>query len=272
MKANHIERHPRRGLLVFSVLVALIILTLGVFFGYSAIRDLYLEQCVIHDMSEQVEITSGRMVKADVIAENLGLRKGANLALIDFAKKREEALAKIHTLRDIRISRRLPDRLIVVAEERTPVARMNVRGSQQITGNVVDAEGMVFVCQRGTRLLPTIHETKAAGTPPGNRLTGRARAALVLVNTCHEPEFAELNLLDVDVSRPDYLLATLGNYSSVKISWEGMDDEPNNRSQEDLVNRLRNLLQATRTIIGPATKIWNLTQPDTIFADAQEKR
>ena len=270
MKENRIQRRRPLGLIVLVTLVVFALLTVGVCLGYDKLHDLYVEQCVIRDMAEQVTIRSGKMVKPDVIAENLGLRVGANLALIDFAEKRTRLLKKVHTLKDISIARRLPDKVTVIAEERIPIVRMGVRGQRQTTGRVADDQGVVFICQRGTQLLPIIYEPTPPGTPSGERLCGLVHAALVLIKACQEPAFAELNLQDVDTSKTDYLLATLGNYSRVKIAWDGMTDPPNARSRDDLAARLDNLVKAVRTQIGSDIKIWNATMPNVIFADTQE--
>lgn len=271
MKANTIKQGGHRGLVAVIAAALLVAAIAGIAIGYGKLADLYAEQCVISDMAEQVEISSGKMVKPDVIAENLGLRKGANIAKIDFAEKREEILRKIPTLRAISVTRRLPDKVYVVAEERTPVAKMGVRGLRRTTGRVVDSEGMVFMCQRGTQLLPTIYEPQTPGTQPGHKVKSRALAALTLIETCREADFAELGVQDVDVSKPDYLLATLGDYSRLKIAWDGMDS-PSAKSRRDLEGRLALLVQTIRTRIGEGARTWNATMPGSIFADTQETR
>ena len=271
MKTNRIE-HRGRSAVVVTAVFALALLGVGAVVCYDKLRDLYLEQCVVTDFAAQVEITSGKMVKADVIAENLGLRKGANLATIDFSEKRRELLAKVPNLRSIRISRRLPDKVSVVAEERTPVARLGLCRAQDPSGRVVDTEGMVFVWQRGTQTLPLVREAQAPGTPRGTLVRGRALAALRLVEICREAEFLELGLLEVDTSKHDFLVATLGNYSKLKILWTGMDDPtPTPESFADLRKRLTQLRGAIRTKLVPNAVIWNATIPDRIFPDTQEK-
>ena len=263
MKANTIKHGGHRGLVVAMAAVLAVAALAGLVAGYESLAEIYCQQCVIEDVSAQVEIVSGKMVKPDVIAENMGLRKGANLAKIDFAEKRDEILRKIPTLREISVTRILPDKVRIVAEERTPVAKMGIRGRRGTTGRVVDSEGIVFLCQRGTLLLPTITEPQAPGTQPGHRIKDRAIAALELVETCREPEFAELGVQDVDVSKPNYLLATLGDYSRLKISWE---------SRRDMEERLSLLVQTIRTRIGSGARTWNATMPGRIFADTQETR
>lgn len=266
MKVNTIKRKSHLGLAI-AVLAVLAAAAAGLIFAYGKLRDLYLEQCVITDMARQVTITTGKMVKPDVIAENLGLRPGANLATIDFAKRREDLLKRVPNLLSIRISRKLPDRVIVTAEERTPVARLMVKGSRSDVGRVVDTEGVVFLWQRGTQSLPVIRE--AQPTPRGDRIRGRTLAALRLVEACREPEFLELGVLDVDTQKHDFLTVTLGNYSRVKILWEGMDEQTPD-SKTDLLQRLDNLRNTIRSNVSPATVIWNATIPNRIFADRQE--
>ena len=270
MKANKIAPSRRVGLA--ATIAALILCALGgaALFGYGKLRDLYHEQCLITDMPRQVSITAGKMVHPSNIAECLGLKPGANLADIDFDRRRQELLAEVPNLRAIRIRRILPDRIVVESEERTPVARMGVKGSRQPTGLVVDTEGMVFAWQRGTQTLPIIREPNAPGTPKGRRITGRTLAALRLIEACREPDLGELAVLEVDVSKRDFLVATLSTYAKVKISWNEMDEQtPASRS--DLLARLRNLVAAIRSNVAPDTVIWNATVPGRIFADTQKK-
>ena len=269
MKATKIERPRRTGLVVATVIVLLVAFGVGAVFCYDTLKAVYLEQCVVTDMSAQVEITSGKMVHPSTIAEELGLRVGVNLALIDFSAKREALLKSVPNLRTVKIARRLPDKVIVTAEERTPVARMELKGKSGVSGRVVDTEGMVFIWQRGTQTLPAIRETLPPGTPKGQRIAHRTLAALRLIEVCREPAFLEFGLLEVDVSKPDYLTATLSNYSKVKIAWNEMD-EHTPTAMADLRARLTSLQKAMRSRVAPETVIWNATMPDAIFADTQE--
>lgn len=272
MKQNKINHNGRRNVLVFAGFLLAAGLAVGGYFAYATLRDLYEEQCVIEDASLQVTITSGKMVKADVLAEAFGLRKGANLAQIDFDARRREILEKIPNLKAITVSRQLPDKVKIVAEERTPVARMNVRGNRSETGRVVDTEGVVFDWQRGTQMLPIIREQQAPGTAPGHRIEGRTLAALRLIESSLEPTRSELGILEVDVSKPDFLLATLGNYSRAKIAWEGMAD-PTPSSQIFLNQQLDLLVMAIRSHVGDNTVIWNATDTTSkkgrIYADSK---
>ena len=275
MKANKVERSGRRRAYAIIALVVLAAIATGVTLGYEKLRAMWLEQCVVRDVNEQVEIVAGTMVKADVVAGEFGLKNGANLALIDFDEKRKAILKKIPNLKAVSIARRMPDKVTIVTEERVPIARMNIHGSRKTSGKVVDSEGVVFMCERGTRLLPVVREPIAPGTQPGHRLTGRTKAALELIETCRDGEFQELGILEVDSSSPDYLLATLGaNYAKLKIAWEGMDQDSTPASRTSLKRQLKHLVQAMRSNVGEDAVVWNATdfsKPGRIYADTKGK-
>ena len=267
MKANKIEQ-PHRGRRVLAVTAMATVVLVAMVAGFGKLKDLYLEQCVLKDVSAQVSIKSGKMVKADVIAEKLELKPGVNLATIDFKRGREKLLKEIPTLRSVSITRHLPDKLSITAEERIPVAKMGLHGRRGLTGRVVDEEGVVFPCLRGTQLLPTIVETSPA-TAIGQKLKDRSLSALRLILACREPKNSELQVLNVDTAKPDYLMATLGgSYARVKITWEGID-EPGSHGYDGLAARLSNLKKAMHTEAAIGVKMWNATMPNRIFADTE---
>jgi len=269
MKENKKRPDFRRRTVFIVSLVLVISLGVCAVLGYEKLRAIWLEQCVITDMEKQVSIADGKMVKADVLADNFGLRPGANLALIDFAAKREEILAKIPNLRSVSIRRHLPGRVTITSEERTPIARLNLRGRKDVSGKVVDTDGVVFIWQRGTSALPTIREGRAPGAAAGARLTGRAAAALRLIEKARDPAFSELGLLEVDIGHPDFLTATIGDYSVVKIAWDNMD-EPTAATERALQRTLRHLTSAIRSRVATGTVVWNATDPSgRIYADSK---
>jgi hypothetical protein len=271
MKPNKIEPRQHRGALAAAAMIGAAAVFTVLAIGYGKLRDLWLEQCRITDFAEQVSITPGKMVKADVVAMELSLTNGANLSLIDFKAKRRDILRKIPNLRSISISRRLPNRIVVETEERTPIARLSTDKRRSETGKVVDSEGMVFICQRGTQTLPLIREPHEPGTRPGARLTGRSLAALKFVETCKETDFADLQVQEVKLSNRSYLFATLGNYSCAKIAWDGMDD-PNESNRKNLLRQLRMLSKAVRSGATPGSTTWNATDtstPGRIYAEVK---
>ncbi len=246
----------------------------GIYFGYQALLKLWLDQCVIRNRESQITISAGKMVKSDVIAEKLTLTNGANLATINFGEMRRKILKETPNLRNINISRKLPDKLIVITEEREPVARVNVVGQRGESGKVVDMDGIVFIWQRNTQTLPVIRESAKPGTQKGERLTARGLAALQVIDTCRDMEFQDFSILEVDISRPDYLLVTMGNnYARVKLAWEEMD-ESTVVSHKSLRRQLKHLKDAMRSHVGDGAVIWNATDfstPGRIYADTKGK-
>lgn len=268
MKAN--KKRSIKGkwsILAFCALLVLAGLLVGVMVAYNKLRDLYLEQCVITDVTAQVSINSGKMVKADIVAEEFGLRNGANLGLIDYKKCRESILKKIPNIRAISVTRHLPDKVTIVVEERRPVVRVNIVGVKKETVKVADTEGMVFRCQRDTAMLPVVREVREKATGIGEKLSGRTLAALRLIEAASTGE--KLTILEVDVSPRDYLRATLGDYSQAKISWEGMD-QPTESNKKNLLAKLKMLREAVNSSVGAGTVVWNATLDDRIFADKKE--
>lgn len=277
-KTNTIKHSGRYG--VYAIILSVLAITaiFAIAFGYTTLRDIWREQCLIKDYENQVTIQSGKMVKADVIAGEFGLLKpGANLATIDYEKKRDEILKKIPNLKRMTISRKLPDRVIITTEERVPIARLEIKGRNSKSGKVVDNEGIVFECYRGTDLLPIIREKSSPGTAKGHRLSGRALAALQLVEACRDPQFQELGVKDIDVSPLDFLLASLNtgvNYAQLKLAWEGMDEGSTPASRASLIRQLTHLRDALRTHVGDGAPIWNATDfssPGRIYADTKGK-
>ena len=271
MKANKIERKKdKRGVLTFLALVLFAALVGGVAFAYAKLRDIYLEQCVVTDVTEQVAITSGKLIKADVIAGMFGLTNGANLARIDYAARREECLKRHPAIRSLAVTRHLPNRVEIAVVERTPAVRLNFARKRTETGKVADSDGIVFRSFRGTGTLPVIREAAEKATPLGKRLADRPLSALRLIEVASDPEFADLRILDVDATHPDWLVATFGNYSRAKIAWEGMDN-PTAANQKCLAERLRQLRDAMRTRAAGGVTVWNATMPNKVFADTKDK-
>ena len=260
-----------RGALALVAIVFAAAVCAGLFAAYDRLRDVWREQCVLTDPASQVSISAGRLVKADVVADAFGLRNGANLAEIDFAARRADMLAKHPAIRDISVTRRLPRRVEISVFEREPLVRLGVSGRKGDSGRVADEEGVVFGCRRGTGMLPIIKEPSAPGgeTPAGRRLSGRQLAALRMLRACRAPAFQGLRFLEVDVSKPDYLVATLSDYATANVSWPGMDDDGGGRDM--MAKTLERWLAAMRGGAETGARVWNVFGPGRIYADTKER-
>lgn len=260
---------------VKSILFALGLLllaaaALGLMVAYGKLREIWIQQCEVHDPSLQVEVTTtGKMVAPDAIREAFHIRKGANLWEIDFEERRKEVLAKYATIRSIAVAKQLPDKVSITITEREPVVRVGMHDVREWGGKVADTEGVVFICHRGVDMLPMIRERTAPGTAVGKRLTGHSLAALRLLESAQDVEFQELGIREADAFKPDFLWVTLGNYQRAKVAWEGMDN-PSPRTQDKMLKRMRNLRDAINARLTGNATIWNATEPDRVYADTKE--
>ena len=262
------------ALTVAGAAVALGLATWGVIALFSHLRGMANEQCKVVDQDlDVVVVTPGRMVQADVITLHFGLTNGANLANIDFAGLREKLLERVPNIRDLRIERRLPNRVTLDVRERDPIARVAGHSRNSPSGLMVDSEGVIFRFARSAVTYPVVRTSADVRTAPGEKLTGRAAAALMLVEEASQPELAALNVQEVDATPRDYVLATLGNYSRAKIAWDDMD--ANSRTaRESLQRQLRRLKKALATNLASSTATWIVTDygtPGRVYAAENDR-
>ena len=264
---NERQSTDRQVVVVKIVIFLLLAATLA--FALNKLHNVWLQQCIVTNAAEQIEIENGQMVKGGLIADICKLNNGVNLALLDYAALREDALKQLPNLKSITFRRRLPNKLKVSIEERVPVVRLGVSRRREATGLVADEEGMVFRKQRDTGALPLVREA-ATSTLPGKKLGARAMAAIRLLEALRAPEYSELASLEADLLKDDYIMLTFKNdYSRAKIAWAEMDsDTPESRA--NMHRQLRHLRDAVRT--GVVGRPWNATDtsvPGKIYAEGK---
>ena len=256
-------RRTKAAVAIGIVVLLLATIVVGFSIAFGALRGIWQEQCRISDPELNVVITSNkdeqrRMVHPEIVTLWFGLTNGANLATIPFAKLRSKLLARIPNIHDLKIERRLPNRVTIDVFERDPAVRVAPLKGKTDTGLVADLDGVVFPFSSNVSALPVIREAESPGTAPGKRLAGMSAAALRLIEAAAAPELAGFSVLEVDTSHADYLLATLGDYSRAKIAWDHMLDDTR-ASRDSLQRQLKFLSQAiaTRMITQPTT--WDAT-------------
>lgn len=255
----------------FGVLAVILLgaITTGATFGFSLLRTIWQQQCRVDDPELNVVITTGKMVHPDVVTLHFGLTNGANLATIPFEELRVNLLETVPNIKDIHIERRLPNRVTVEVSEREPVVRVAPAKGKANNGCVADLDGVVFRFFNNVELLPIIRESNEPATPPGKKLTGGAAAALQLIEVASNDFKEELRILEIDTSKKDYLLATLGDYSNAQIAWERMG-ERTQASRASLKRQLSRLSKAIASRISPRTTLWIATDygsPGRVYAN-----
>jgi len=262
------------SLFAAGIVVAVGLLAWGTTSLFVMLRGIVREQCRVADQDiDVVVVTPGRMVQPDVVTLHFGLTNGANLAEIDFAGLREKLLARVPNVRDIHVERRLPNRVTIEVKERDPVARVAGRSKTTPSGLMVDSEGVIFRFARSAATYPVVRTGADVKLAPGERLTGRAAAALQLIEVASQPDLLALNVQEVDATPKDYVLATLGNYSRAKIAWENMDSS-SRTARDSLQRQLKRLKKALATNLASSTATWMATDygtPGRIYAAENDR-
>ena len=263
IKRNTNKREPKTGLLISLCVVGLILLggaIAGLSIAASTLTGIWHEQCRVDDQELDVVITTGKMVYPEVVTLQFGLTNGANLAEIPFADLRADLLKRVPNVRDIRIERRLPNRVTIDVVEREPLARIASRKGASTGGRVSDSDGVVFLYNSSdlTSRLPIVREATDTPTPPGKKLSGLTAAALRLVEVAGLPELSDLRVQEVDTSHKDYLLGSLGNLDHAQIAWDRMQDD-SSVSRQSLARQLRHLSEAIATRLTPHPTLWLAT-------------
>ena len=212
---------------------AVFIAVLSAWLIYCAWRfldGLWTARCVVEDVKAQIEVRTSPHVREELVLGLFGIKKGCNLATLDLAGKREEILKTLPLVKAISVRRRLPARLEIDVEERTPVVRVNYSGRTRDkpfdSWDVADSEGIVFNFPlKDSRTLPRIVDAK--GLPAvkrGEKLPARAMSALRLVEAASRKEFPHISVLDVNISNSTYLIAATSGYSLIKFDWEYVEE------------------------------------------------
>ena len=274
VEGRNARRSVAIGLLIAGVLLSLGFLAWGTTEVFGTLHRISNEQCRVSDADVDIVIvTPNRMVPPEAVIFHFGLTNGANLAEIDFAGLREKMLARIPNVRDIRIERRLPNRVTIEVKEREPIARVASTAKNSPSGLMVDAEGVIFRFARSAAVFPVVRTGPDVKIGPGERLVGRAAAALQLVETASQPDLLALNVQEVNASPKDYVMVTLGNYSRAKVAWDRMD-ENTALSRESLQTQLRRLLRAQATGLASSTATWIVTDygtPGRVYAAENDR-
>ncbi|MCA1807986.1 MAG: cell division protein FtsQ/DivIB [Kiritimatiellia bacterium] len=154
------------------------------------------------------------------ILDILRLRIGDSIFQINLNQARRVVLDETPRLKDIEISRRLPDLLQVLTVERVPMASLKMDGF--MLG--LDAEGYVLGPVDADRRLPLITGHNLVGLRPGARLDGTpVMQALEVLNVCADtPLGQELRVTRIDVRKGDMLNLLLEEGAEVALAWHEM--------------------------------------------------
>ena len=240
-------------------------IAVGAVVAFKALSAICREECRVSSQ-ECVSVVSGKMISPELIISRFGLTNGVNLAEVPFAEIRSLFLKNVPQIKEITITRRMPDKVRIEVVEREPAVRLSG------DGRVADAEGVVFEYYRGTSMLPLITDNDAASDAmPGNKLSGHAAAALRLILSASSKngDAPPLRILKADATKTDYLLLTLADYTQAMFAWPNMDDDTP-AAREAMADQIAALSTAIATKIGSSGKMWDARIPGRAFCKIPE--
>ncbi|MBQ7190981.1 MAG: FtsQ-type POTRA domain-containing protein [Kiritimatiellae bacterium] len=260
---NELSARAKYTLIIVASLVALLTVT-GICYLMYKLYFRSPELFTIRDMKEDVTITTGKSVTADLISDIFNLHNGMNLFLNEKGETNKFAVLKEPIIKDIKITRILPNKLEITVTEREAIAKV----SPEERGFVTDEEGVIFNSSRDTGLLPLIViSDEFEGIKTGQRLRGLEMEAVKLIMAAQRPEF-RLRIEQVNCRKKDHLVIRFTDYRDAKFAWKGMLDKK--VSQEDsmfyLRKQLKQLADSMESEIGRPRQHWDARLENRIHA------
>ena len=243
-KAESDALHLRHRLLLKSAIMAISIvgLTASVGFGGRVLKRKLLLNELFALRRVDVRVGGDNSERTGAwVRSCLRIEKGQSIFAIDIEAKRKNFMDNAPSVKWIGITRVLPGRLQVDVMERVAVARLG-RG----TGFVADEEGVVFSAGPDSGVLPLVVAFREGGLKPGSRVQGVTLAA-VQVAGCDNVAGMDLEVVEIDASKEDYVRIMTGQGKVVKLAWPKMGTL-GNESRRSLEARM---LAVSKTLRSP---------------------
>jgi hypothetical protein len=164
----------------------------------------------------------------------------------------------------MRVTRMLPDVLMIDVTPRVPLARLVLGWRDTL---VTDRDGVTFAAPGATKHLPVIGGCADKDLDPGLAVRGAAVAAVQLVDVCDNPQLG-IQVQQVEISNPEHVVLTArygAGLRRIRLTWDGMGS----RSPESRMNLLRKLgrwVQVMQRPEGINHQEFDGTYPDRIYA------
>ncbi len=245
----------RRLAIAVASLIVIAAASWGGLIAFRKLRAAWVAQCVVTDVLRETKVYATPHVSEESVREWFGLTNGCNLALIDFDDLRETILRERPIVKDIALTRHLPNGVDIAISEREPVARVNLkkkriqsRGKTTFTTiwNVADSEGIVFLYDRKDSARLPLITGETAATPIGKTLSGKARVALRLAEIAANPAYRPLSVdqSEISISNETYLYLRTGDHKTLRISWRliELQDDANMPNLERILMNARDVM------------------------------
>ncbi len=185
----------------------------------------------------RLDLTSDGRLAPDLLQRFAGIGIGTNLFELQLRRIRSDLMA-VPAVREVRVRRRMPDTLEIRIQERLPIARIVMPGTDLPL--VVDADGWIIVADAAAAAAqPLLTGFSPPGVRPGIQIVSpEARDALRLLDLCARST-ALRGIAIREVRRRDFETFSLvfENGDEVWLPRQGMDRRLN--ELPDLLRTLR---------------------------------
>jgi cell division septal protein FtsQ len=204
-----------------------------------------------------IAVEGCRNIRPDILRDWMRVTEGANTFEYSIGDVRKSILKNAHAIKNVEISRVLPDAMRVVVSERMALAHI-----ARDQGFVVDRDGVVF-SQSTTGLdLPQITGCRDR-LRPGFQIKGNGLAALEMLEVSRFNLKDDIDIVSVAVQHDDFLVLTLRDSRRIKFSWKGMKKHDES-SRQNLSARMADLAVKLKS-----EKVMRLMELDATFEDGR---
>lgn len=208
----------RAGLVALGVGIALAAL----YFGWRGLDFIMFKDNPTYTI-RHVEISTQLAASKSKIMELTGISEGINIFSFSASDKREELLRNVPNLGEVKITKKLPDTVEIVAIDRLPVVRLDA------TNFASDRKGTIMAIDASQRKrwssLPVLMDgNEKINATPGETLSGKNLLALSVVNVYNEMDGISFRVDTIDVSGRIYLiLQTADGQREIRLVWDELE-------------------------------------------------
>lgn len=225
-------RRVQKGFLVLSLLLILLsLLGAGLFGAQRLLNSLFFTNpdYAIHS----VEVTSDGDLGRDVVLRAAQIEDGSNIFSINLSAV-EDRLRALPQVEEVDVQRLLPDKLVIVTQERRPIAWIastdaNKTGFNYDGAFLVDRRGIVLQPKGSApeyMSLPVIIGVDLKKVTVGQPVENDpVKAALELIRECPELLQSRFQIATIDVSKEYSLVVTDKQRSLVTFSPDDLTDQ-----------------------------------------------
>ncbi len=208
----------RAGLVVLGIVIVLTAL----YFGWRGLDFIMFKDNPAYTI-HHVEISTQLAASKNRIVELTGISEGVNIFSFSASSKREELLRNVPNLGDVKITKKLPDTVEIVAIDRLPVVRL------ESTNFASDRKGTVMTIDASQRKrwssLPVLMDgNEKINVTPGETLTGKNLLALSVINVYNEMDGISFRIDNIDIGGRIYLiLQTSDGQREIRLVWDELE-------------------------------------------------